>query len=379
MDIRLEAVPQPIWPWQRHEGLPWPGLQFYHAPNALPLDNGGELPHWHLAWEQWGSIDNPPLIVFHALTGNSRLTHHRPHDPPGWWQGVVGPDLAIDTKQWHVIAANVLGGAMGSSSPSSQAGDGRPYGSRFPVMTLFDAARAMYQLMGQVTDGRRPVTVVGGSMGGMMALAYASLYPHQVAGVFAMGAPIAHLPWAIAYHAVGRAAIEHDPHFSGGDYYEREHGPDQGLALARMNDMISYRSPQAMWQKFGRQYQDDRQEMFKIESYLKYQGQKLVKRFDANSYLVLSRAMDQFALDDEAIRRLATVPVWLLAITGDMLYPASEIAYHAEQLQRAGVPTTLDYLPGRFGHDTFLLDQVGTGRWLSTGLGQVRKHILAKA
>ncbi|MDA8194741.1 MAG: homoserine O-acetyltransferase [Thermaerobacter sp.] len=359
--MKDETFPHPIWPWQRQPGFPWPGLRFYRAAEPFVLDSGEVLPDLCLAWEEWGDRSNPTLVVFHALTGDSHVTRHGPDDRAGWWEGVVGPGLFIDTTRWHVVAANALGGAMGSTGPSSPGPDGRPYGSRFPEVTLFDLARTVRQLL--TAEGLcSPVALLGGSMGGMAALAYASQFAEDVSGVLAIASPIAHSPWAIAYHAVGRAAIRQDAAYAGGDYYGEPVGPEQGLMIARMADMISYQHPEAMERKFGRRYQTPQRDEFEVESYLAYQGRKLVRRFDANSYLVLTSAMDRFELDRAALARLRALPVWMAAIASDMLYPPDEMARQADRLRKAGVAVKLCHLAGSWGHDTFLVDQAAAGR-----------------
>lgn len=358
------AYPYPIWPWQQAQGFPWRFLQFYRSKEPLKLDGGSELGDLCLAYEEWGDRRHPAVIVFHALTGDSHVARHTPDDRPGWWDGVVGPGLALDTNRYFVLSANAIGGAMGSTAPSTPDAGGTPYGRKFPRLTLFDMARATRRLV-EERGIQGPVVVMGGSMGGMMALAYAALYADDVAAVLAIGAPIQHEPWAIAYHTVGRTAIRQDPAFHDGDYYRHGEVPAKGLAVARMADMISYQHPESMALKFGRRFQTAAQDEFQIESYLRYQGQKLVTRFDANTYLVFTEAMDQFALEPAHMDQLVNIPVWMTAISSDMLYPAAEIAAHGERLRQAGVAVTLTCLKGPWGHDTFLVDQEQTGRLIT--------------
>lgn len=352
-----------VWPWQEQAGFPWPHLQFYHDANPYPLDSGESLPQLVLAFEEWGDPASPPIIIFHALTGDSRVTG-TDGDRVGWWQEVVGAGKAVDPAQYHVVSANVLGGAMGSLGPASLDADGRPYGSRFPEISVFDMARATHQLI-EALGIDRPALLIGGSMGGMVALAYGALYPAATAGVLCIGSPIRHSDWAISFHAVGRAAILADPAFCGGDYYASGHFPSHGLALARMVDMISYQSPESMSAKFGRKFQTPARDEFQVSSYLRYQGNKLVRRFDANTYLRLTEAMDRFDLRPEHMRALQDRPVWMVGIASDVLYPAAEIREHTQILRDHGVATRYEELSGRWGHDTFLVDQTGTGRIVS--------------
>ncbi|NMP21787.1 homoserine O-acetyltransferase MetX [Sulfobacillus harzensis] len=350
---------EPVRPWQVRQGFPWPGLQFFEATSPLALDNGGQLFPWQLAYEEWGPASGQPVVVFHALTGDSHVASHPEGGPPGWWERVLGPGKGLDSEKFHVLCFNVLGGAMGSSGPASCDESGKPWGSRFPDITLFDMARAAHLLIHAWRRG--PVRLIGGSMGGMLALAYAALYPAEVSAVMAIGAPIQHDPWAIAYHTVGRTAIMADVHFRGGDYYDGP-APEQGLALARMADMISYQHPESMNRKFGRGLQPGKGDQFQIASYLSYQGEKLVGRFDANTYLVLTRAMDRFELSEAHIQAIRTIPVWMVGLESDLLYLPEEIARHARRLEDGGVAVRLSWLSGPWGHDTFLVEQEAMGR-----------------
>ena len=364
-----DRYPDRLMPWQHASGFPWTGLQFAHFDEPLNLDSGQTLGPWVLAFEEWGQrYRKPSVVVLHALTGDSHVSAHGSEDPAGWWPKVVGKGRAIDTDRYHVIAANVLGGAMGSTGPSSSDAQGRPWGSRFPRLSLQDMVRALHRLITGLELG--PVILIGGSMGGMMALAYGILYGPEVKGVVAVGSPIDHGPWAIAYHTVSRTAIRQDPGFLGGDYYQSE-GPRAGLALARMTDMISYQSPEAMAAKFGRQRQSDRPHEFQIASYLRHQGDKLVQRFDANTYLVLTEALDREDLGRADWAPMQTVPTVLVGISSDMLYLPADIRRDALWLQARGVPSQYRLLEGSFGHDTFLVDQDGIGGIIHQFLRQI--------
>ncbi|CAB1128243.1 Homoserine O-acetyltransferase [Candidatus Hydrogenisulfobacillus filiaventi] len=344
--------------WHRHEGFPYRDSRFLTWDEPLTLDNGAELPGITLCYEEWGDREHgEPVLVFHALTGDSHVARHAPDDRPGWWEGILGPGetYAFDPARHYVLAANTLGGVMGSTGPASLDPAGRPWGSRFPRLSLFDMVRAEARLL-DALGVRQPLTVVGASMGGMKALAFAALYPERTRRVVAIGAPVRHSPWAIAYHTVGRQAVETDPDFAGGDYYDRPAGPERGLALARMADMISYRSPAAFQARFGRRLQPDRPGLYQVSSYLLYQGGKLVRRFDANSYLVLTRAMDDFDLAEHGVRWTRPLPVLMVGISSDMLYPPAEIEEAAHWLTRQGCRAEFTVLQGIWGHDTFLVD-----------------------
>ncbi len=361
MAMKIAKYPYPVWPWQQQQGFPWPRLQFQWWQEPFALDCGEVLPELLVAYEEWGQADRPAIVVFHALTGDSHVARHTYADSPGWWDGVVGFGKAIDLHQYHVVASNVLGGAMGTTGPSSITIQGTPYGKQFPTITLYDMARAQHRLI-EALAIPSPYLVVGGSMGGMMALAYASLYPDEVRGVMAIGAPIAHSPWAIAFHTVGKNAILADPLFMEGDYYLSGKAPQSGLSLARMADMISYQSPESMQEKFGRYYQTGDRQEFQVSSYLRYQGQKILHRFDANTYLRLIEAMDRFDLQERDISGLRGKLIWMLGIQSDVLYPWREIQLHAERLRSLGAAVHYETLVGSWGHDTFLVDQGATSK-----------------
>ncbi len=355
--MKMARYPYPIWSWQVNQGFPWPRLQFFRAPDPFPLESGEILPELILAYEEWGQIGKGlPVVIFHAVTGDSHVARHTYRDNAGWWDSQVGYGKAIDLHQYHVISLNVLGGAMGSTGPSSLAPDGHPYGGSFPRVTMFDMVRAAKILIDAIIGSDEKLVVVGGSMGGMMALAYGALYGYSLRGILAIGSPIAHSPWAIAFHTVGRQAIMSDPFFNQGNYYLTPNYPSQGLAVARMADMISYQSPQSMEAKFGRLYQTPDQDEFQITSYLRYQGKKLVGRFDANTYIRLTEAMDHFDLTEHHLSLLQGVPLWMVGITSDYLYPFGEIRQHATALEERGVNVHFETLHSPWGHDSFLVD-----------------------
>jgi homoserine O-acetyltransferase len=356
------AVAEKPWPWQSRQGFPWEGVRYFQGMGPLSTDSGADILNWRLAYEEWGPPDGSPVVVFHALTGDSHVASHAAGGPPGWWQEVLGPGAGLDTTRYRVLCFNVLGGAMGSTGASSLDDAGRPWGSRFPALSLFDMARAAHQLISQWCVS--PVHLIGGSMGGMVAYAYAALYPETVRALLAIGAPIQHEPWAIAFHSVGRAAILNDPDFRGGDYYDGPF-PEKGLAVARMADMISYQHPRSMVLKFGRKRQQPRLDAFQVTSYLDYQGKKLVSRYDANTYLTLTRAMDEFALGAQHLVALRNTLIWMVGMETDLLYLPEEIERHEAFLREAGVPVRLTWLAGPWGHDTFLVEQARAGEMVA--------------
>ncbi|HVN12836.1 MAG TPA: homoserine O-acetyltransferase [Kineosporiaceae bacterium] len=365
------AAPSPATPpvtgaWR--EGDP-PGRRRFADVGGVRLEAGGALPGVRVAFETWGrpsaTLDNA-VLVLHALTGDSHVVG-RPgpgHPTPGWWNGLVGPGLALDTDRWFVVAPNVLGGCQGTTGPASDAPDGRPWGSRFPFLTVRDQVRAEATLADQLGIDRWAL-VLGGSMGGMRALEWAVTYPDRVQRLLVL----ASTPYAtgdqIAWCAAQLAAIRSDVNFRGGDYYEAAPGagPHAGLGVARRVAHATYRSEPELNLRFGRKPQPGEQPLqgrgrYAVESYLDHQADKLVRRFDANSYVVLTEAMNSHDVGrgrggTAAALRRVTARTAVAAITSDRLYPVPLNREIAD-----GVP---DVLPLRvidspYGHDGFLIE-----------------------
>ena len=338
-------------------------------PNLLPLDGGGSLAGTVVACNSYGALAadrSNAVLVCHALTGDQHLASDHPvTGRPGWWSRMVGPGLPIDTDRYHVICANVIGSCMGSTGPGSAAPDGEPYARRFPVITIRDMVRALDALL----DGlgiERLHAVVGGSMGGMQALSLAANFPRRAARVLAIATAARHSAQNIAFHEVGRQAIMADPRWAGGDYYDGE-APDAGLAVARMAAHITYLSEAGLTEKFGRRLQDRADPGFgfdadfQVESYLRYQGSGFTRRFDANSYLYITRAMDYFDLAAEHGGSLARAfagsdaRFCLVSFDTDWLYPTAESRHVVHALNAAGAPVSFVELSAPYGHDSFLL------------------------
>ncbi|GGE05540.1 homoserine O-acetyltransferase [Tsuneonella deserti] len=337
----------------------------------LPLDNGQSLDGVIVAYETYGELapgkDNA-VLVCHALTGDQYVASTQPlTGKPGWWERMIGPDKPIDTNRFHVICANVIGGCMGSTGPASPAPDGKPYAMRFPVITIRDMVRAEVALL----DGlgiERLHAVVGGSMGGMQALSLAANFPARAERVLAIATTARHSAQNIAFHEVGRQAVMADPDWQGGDYYGSGHSPDKGLSVARMAAHITYLSETGLTEKFGRNLQDRDAKSFgfdadfQVESYLRYQGSGFTRRFDANSYLYITRAMDYFDIAEEHGGKLADAfagtpaRFCLVSFDSDWLYPTAESRHVVHALNAAGAPVSFVELSAPFGHDSFLLD-----------------------
>jgi homoserine O-acetyltransferase len=357
-------------------------------PAPLPLDGGGELAQVEVAFETYGALNaerSNAILLCHALTGDQYVASPHPiTGKPGWWERMVGPDKPIDTDRFHVICANVIGSCMGSSGPASLAGDGQPYAMRFPVITVRDMVRAHVGLLDAL--GIETLhAVVGGSMGGMQALSLAANWPSRAARVLVIASTSRHSAQNIAFHELGRQAIMADPRWQDGNYYGGE-APDNGLAVARMAAHITYLSEEALTEKFGRNLQDRPDGTkgaksfgfdadFQVESYLRYQGSGFTRRFDANSYLYITRAMDYFDLAEEHGGRLAdafagtSARFCLVSFDSDWLYPTAESRHVVHALNAAGAAVSFVELSAPHGHDSFLLDVPALDRVIAGFLG----------
>jgi homoserine O-acetyltransferase len=289
---------------------------------------------------------------------------------PGWWMDMVGPGKPIDTDRFCVICPNVIGSCMGSSGPSTMAPDGLPWGMRFPVITIRDMVRAQAMLLDHLGI-ERLYAVIGGSMGGMLTLSWAATYAERVQAAMIIASTARHSAQNIAFHEVGRQAIMADPQWRGGDYYADGASPDAGLAVARMAAHITYMSEQGLTEKFGRQLQNRDAKTFgfdadfQIESYLRHQGISFTDRFDANSYLYITRAMDYWDLAEDHGGVLANAfrgahtRFCLVSFDTDWLYPTAESKVIVHALNAAGAPVSFVELTSPFGHDAFLMETPG--------------------
>ena len=318
----------------------------------LALDSGAALARPTIAFEAYGPLNaarSNVILICHALTMDQYVASTHPvTGKPGWWSKVVRPGGVIDTNRYHVICANVIGSCLGSSGPASaDPATGKPFAMSFPVVTIGDMVRAQAMLLDQLGIERLHA-VIGGSMGGMQALAWAAHYPNRVERALIIASAARHSAQNIAFHEVGRQAIMADPDWQGGDYYAAGRVPVKGLAVARMAAHITYLSEAGLTEKFGRQLQDREAKTFgfdadfQIESYLRHQGISFVDRFDANSYLYITRAMDYFDLADPHGGRLADafrhspVRFGLVSFDSDWLYPTAESRRIVQALHGAG-------------------------------------------
>ncbi|MFO7166707.1 MAG: homoserine O-acetyltransferase [Chloroflexota bacterium] len=337
----------------------------------LPLDSGATLAPVTLAYETYGQLsparDNA-ILLLHALSGDAHAAgrHSATDRKPGWWDDMVGPGRPFDTDRYYVICSNVLGGCRGSTGPASiDPATGRPYGARFPVVTISDMVRAQVRLLDYLGI-ERLLAVAGGSMGGFQALEWATAYPERVRGAILLATTARHSPQMIAWNAIGRRAIMSDPRWRGGDYYDGEL-PADGQAIARMIGHITYLSEASLERKFSREFQRGAgpaytlEQEFALESYLEYQGESFNARFDPNSYLYITKAMDYWDLPgrygslDAAFAR-SRAEFLVISFTSDWLYPTSESLAMAESLRRVGRPVRHVEIESTAGHDAFLID-----------------------
>jgi homoserine O-acetyltransferase len=340
-------------------------------PGPLALASGQSLPGLDIAYETYGELapgGGNAILICHALTGDQHVASLHPRTgKPGWWMRLVGPGKPIDPARHFIICANVLGGCSGSSGPGSiDLVTGKRFSMAFPVITIRDMVNAQAALLDHLGVGTL-AAVVGGSMGGMQALDWAVAHPDRVRSVVAIASAARHSAQNIAFHEVGRQAIMADPNWAGGDY-GADKPPAAGLAVARMAAHITYLSEEGLTERFGRRLQD-REALgfgfdaeFQVESYLRHQGLAFVERFDANSYLYITRAMDYFDLgaphDGVLAKAFAgtSTRFALVSFTSDWLYPTAESRRIVRALNAAGAAVSFVELESPHGHDAFLLD-----------------------
>ena len=352
-------------------------VALFDQGDPLVLSSGRSLESVEVAFESYGELsperDNA-VFICHALTGDAHAAgHHGDPDRRGWWDTIIGPGRPVDTDRYFVICPNLLGGCQGTTGPSSiDPSTGRPYGLRFPAITVRDLVTVHRRLLDHL-GVQRLMAGVGGSLGGMQILQWALDYPDAMSGAALVCSTSRLTAQNIAFSAVAREAIMRDPGFQGGDFYDSGRGPELGLALARMTAHITYLSEEAMRQKFGRRRQDpnapdadpnqpesDFDVDFEVESYLRHQGNTFLDRFDANTYLYFSRMMDRFDpfSEPEAFERMAQLATRFLLVSfdSDWRFDTSHSSAIQRNLARAGVPVSFREIESPWGHDSFLLD-----------------------
>ncbi len=331
-------------------------------------EGGKELSPVTLAYETYGKLNGDKtnaILVLHALTGDAHAAGwHEGDKSPGWWDNMIGPGRAFDTDRYFVVCSNVLGGCRGSTGPASiNPRSGRPYALEFPLITVKDMVEAQRCLVDHLGVDRL-LAVAGGSMGGMQALQWVATFPERVRAVIPIATTATHSPQQIAFNEVGRQSIMSDPHWKDGNYYGGPL-PAKGLSVARMVGHITYMSDISMAEKFGRRFKNNRGSFkfdpeFEVEGYLQYRGENFIKRFDPNSYLYITKAIDYFDLANGRglveILRGVKARFLVIAFKSDWLYPAHQSQEIARACKRAGVEATYAELNSTWGHDAFLIE-----------------------
>lgn len=337
-------------------------------PGGLILEHGGRLDPVTLAYETYGKLNRErtnAILIAHALTGDAHAAGFHPGArKPGWWDAMIGPGKAFDTNKYFVVCSNILGGCKGSTGPSSvNPATGKPYGLDFPLVSIHDMVDCQ-RLLADRLGIEKLLCVAGGSMGGMQVLSWMVRYPERIRSAIPISIGVKHSPQQIALNEVGRQAIMADPDWNSGDYYGGP-PPARGLSLARMIGHITYMSDDSMKEKFGRQRKDGADPFkftadFEVEGYLHYHGENFVKRFDANTYLYITKAMDNFeAVEGRALHeslRGIDVKVLAIAFKSDWLYPAYQTKEIARACKLAGIEATYCEIESTYGHDAFLLE-----------------------
>ena len=341
--------------------------------NPLKLDCGQTIENFPIAYETYGQLNkekNNAILIFHALSGDQFVAGTNPvTNKNGWWHTAVGPGKAVDTEKYFIICANVLGGCMGSFGPKSfDDSDGEPYGLKFPVITIKDMVKAQESLL-EYFHIKKLLSVVGGSMGGMQLLQFCALYPDKTFSAVPIASTTSHNAQQIALNELARQAIMSDPIWNKGNYYKDKKIPKNGLAVARMAAHITYMSDKGLQERFGRKLQEKKDYEFtfdadfQIESYLRHQGNVFVDRFDANSYLYISRAMDYFDLSKQFKNGLVgafqnhKTRFLIISFSSDWLYPTKNSKDIVIALNASGANVAFAEIKTDKGHDSFLVNE----------------------
>jgi len=349
---------------------------FANPPEKFVLSNGSELSPVTIAYETYGKLNSDKsnaILIFHALSGDAHAAGYNSFDDkkPGWWDMMIGPNKPFDTNKYFVICSNVIGGCKGSTGPSSiNPKTGKPYALAFPIITIKDMIVPQKKLLDYLGI-KKLFCAAGGSMGGMQMLQWLVSYPDSTNGAMIIATSPNHTAQAIAFNSVGRYAIIQDPDWNNGNYYDGKR-PDRGLSIARMIGHITYLSEESMHRKFGRKTITtnknshdnniaDFTKEFEVESYLQYQGESFIKRFDANSYLYITKAIDDFDITDgyenlaDAFKNIKA-KCFVISFTSDWLYPKEQSLKIVKALKVNGIETTYTNFDSPYGHDSFLIE-----------------------
>lgn len=340
---------------------------FAKPPHELRLESGQTLGPVTLAYETYGKLNKDKtnaVLICHALSGSAHAAGlHEGEINPGWWDPLIGPGKAIDTEKYFVICSNVIGGCKGSTGPSSiNPKTRKPFGLEFPLITIADMVNAQKHLIDHLGI-EKLLCAIGGSMGGMQVLQWVASYPKHLQSAVAIATSAKHSPQQIAFDEVGRQAVMADPAWNNGNYYGQE-APERGLAVARMIGHITYMSDKSMEDKFSRRLKGKNYSFkftadFEVEGYLKYRGDDFVKRFDANSYLYITKAMDYFDLSQDKLipkDKHPDIRFLVIAFKSDWLYPSYQSQDIVRQLKIRGCDATYCEINSTYGHDAFLLE-----------------------
>ncbi|MCK5627979.1 homoserine O-acetyltransferase [Candidatus Bathyarchaeota archaeon] len=359
---------------------------FANPPTGLLLESGKSLGPITLAYETYGKLNlqkSNAVLVLHALSGDAHAAgFHNGDKHPGWWDPLIGPEKGIDTNKYFVICSNVIGGCRGSTGPSStNPRTNRPYGIDFPIVTIGDMVNAQKHLIDHLGI-EKLLTVTGGSMGGMQVLEWMVTYPDRIHSAIPIATTMKHTPQQIAFNEVGRQSIMADPNWKRGDYYGSS-TPAKGLAVARMVGHITYMSDVSMAEKFGRRFKTSKEPSkfgaeFEVEGYLQYRGNNFVKRFDANSYLYITKAIDYFNILNgkklSDIFKGLDAKVLVIAFKSDWLYPPYQSREITKACKLAGVDATYCEVNSTYGHDAFLLEVEEETHLIAHFLRRISNH-----
>lgn len=362
--------------------------QYLKVDEPLTLESGKVLPEYTIAYETYGELNenkDNALLVLHALTGDAHAagTHSEDDKKLGWWNDMIGPNKAFDTNKYFVIASNMLGGCSGTTGPCTiNPITNEKYGLNFPVITIEDTIKVQKKLVDFL--GVKKVIVAGGSMGGMQALEWSITYPDMVTACIVIASTSKLSTQSIAFNAIGRNAILSDPNFNNGNYYGAEKQPERGLAIARMIGHVTYLCEDAMQNKFARRFQDkdkpnfDFNIDFEVESYLEHQGQVFVDRFDANSYLYITKAVDlydtaqKYGSLEEAFKK-TNAKFLIMSFTSDWLFPTAQSKEIVDALIKANKDVSFCEIESPCGHDAFLLEFETQTKIVKSFLNKVNK------
>ncbi|HUU81840.1 MAG TPA: homoserine O-acetyltransferase [Acidobacteriota bacterium] len=365
---------------------------FAEPPHEMILESGARLGPITIAYETYGKLDDDrsnAILILHALSGDSHVAgYYSEDDPkPGWWDIMVGPGKGIDTEKYFVICSNILGSCMGSTGPSSiNPKTNKPFALSFPFVTIGDMVKAQRALMDHL-GLTKLLSVIGGSIGGMQVLEWCLRYPDMVVSAIPLATTTRHSPLAIAFNEVGRQAVMTDPNWNQGNYYSGKK-PDLGLAVARMIGHITYLSDESMRHKFGRRLRDKNDFSFnfdadfQVESYLRYQGARFVERFDANSFLYITKAADYFDLQNQqdigsAVKAFSKAKAHFLVVsfTSDWLYPTYQSKAMVQAMKKNGLDVSFCEIEAEWGHDAFLLPNERLSSLIKGFLGHVYSEV----